>query len=143
VDLRPDLGVRVAVRDGRLTGVSVRPVTGKTVTGTTVAGKAVAGSYTPGSRSWRTRWALAPSQIYRVTATAVDSAGRRTVMASDFRTLRPRRSFTAATILGAGETVGVGMPIMINFSQPITDKAAVGGPCRSGRASRSPGPGTG
>ena len=30
VDLRPDLGVRVAVRDGRLTGVSVRPVAGKT-----------------------------------------------------------------------------------------------------------------
>jgi lipoprotein-anchoring transpeptidase ErfK/SrfK len=46
-------------------------------------------------------------------------------MASDFRTLRPGRSFSAATILGAGETVGVGMPIMINFSRPITDKAAV------------------
>ncbi len=29
VDLRPDLGVRVAVRDGRLTGVSVRPVAGR------------------------------------------------------------------------------------------------------------------
>ena len=125
VDLRPDLGVRVAVRDGRLTRVSVRPVTGKTVTGTIVAGKAVPGWYAPGSRTWRTRWALAPSQAYRVTATAVDSAGRRTNMASDFRTLRPGRSFSAATILGAGETVGVGMPIMINFSRPITDKAAV------------------
>ncbi len=130
VDLRPDLGVRVAVRDGRLTGVSVRPVAGKTVTGktvagNTVAGEAVAGSYAPGSRSWRTRWALAPSQTYRVTATAVDSAGQRTVMASDFRTLRPRRSFSAATVLGAGETVGVGMPIMINFSRPIADQAAV------------------
>jgi lipoprotein-anchoring transpeptidase ErfK/SrfK len=55
----------------------------------------------------------------------VDSAGQRTVMASDFRTLRPRRSFSAATVLGAGETVGVGMPIMINFSRPITDQAAV------------------
>jgi lipoprotein-anchoring transpeptidase ErfK/SrfK len=130
VDLRPDLGVRVGVRDGRLTGVSVRPVAGKTVTGKTVAGntvarEAVAGSYAPGARSWRTRWALAPSQTYRVTATAVDSAGQRTVMASDFRTLRPRRSFSAATVLGAGETVGVGMPIMINFSRPITDQAAV------------------
>ncbi len=120
VDLRPDLGVRVAVRDGRLTGVSVRPVAGNTVAGNTVAG-----SYAPGSRSWRTRWALAPSRTYRVTATAVDSAGQRTVMASDFRTLRPRRSFSAGTILGAGEIVGVGMPIMINFSRPIADQAAV------------------
>lgn len=83
------------------------------------------GSYAPGSRSWRTRWALAPSQTYRVTATAVDSAGQRTMMASDFRTLRPRRSFAAATVLGAGETVGVGMPVMINFSRPIADRAAV------------------
>ena len=46
-------------------------------------------------------------------------------MASTFRTLQPRRTFTAATILGAGQTVGVGMPIMINFSRPITDRAAV------------------
>ncbi len=134
VDLRPDLGVRVAVRDGRLTGVSVRAVAGTGMSGkpaagkaagNIVAGKTVAGSYAPGSRSWRTRWALAPSQAYRVTATAVDSAGQRTVMASDFRTLRPRRSFSAATVLGAGETVGVGMPIMINFSRPIVDRAVV------------------
>jgi lipoprotein-anchoring transpeptidase ErfK/SrfK len=131
VDLRPDLGVRVAVRDGRLTGVSVRPVAGKTAAGNTAAGQETAareslpGSYAPGSRSWRTRWALAPSRTYQVTATAVDPAGRRTVMASDFRTLRPRRTFSAATVLGAGQTVGVGMPIMINFSRPIADRATV------------------
>jgi hypothetical protein len=55
----------------------------------------------------------------------VDPAGRRTVMASDFRTMRPRRAFSAATILGAGETVGVGMPIMISFSGPIANRAVV------------------
>jgi lipoprotein-anchoring transpeptidase ErfK/SrfK len=130
VDLRPDLGVLVAVRDGTLTAVSVRTVTGNTVTGNTVTGKTVAGTtlagtYANGSRSWHTRCALAPSQAYRVTATAVDSRGQRTVMASTFRTLRPRRTVTAATVLGAGETVGVGMPIMINFSRPVTDQAAV------------------
>jgi lipoprotein-anchoring transpeptidase ErfK/SrfK len=140
VDLRPDLGVRVAVRDGRLTGVNVRTVAGQTAAGQTAAGQTaagqtaagrtaagqtLAGTYTPGSGSWHTRWALEPSQTYRVTATAVDARGRRTVMASTFRTLQPRRTFTAATILAAGQTVGVGMPIMINFSRPITDRAAV------------------
>jgi lipoprotein-anchoring transpeptidase ErfK/SrfK len=95
------------------------------VAGKTVAGKSLAGSYDPGSRSWRTRWALAPSRTYQVTATAVDSAGRRSVMASDFRTLRPRRTFSAATVLGAGQIGGVGMPIMINCSYPIADRAAV------------------
>ncbi len=138
LDLRPDLGVRVAVRDGRLTGVSVRTIAtqagaahagraaaSQAAGGKAAAGAALAGTYAPGSRSWRTRWALAPSQTYRVTATAVDARGRRTVMASTFRTLQPRRTFTAATILGAGQAVGVGMPIMINFSRPITDRAAV------------------
>ncbi|MGD0927428.1 MAG: Ig-like domain-containing protein, partial [Streptosporangiaceae bacterium] len=125
VDLRPDLGIRVAVRDGRLTGVSVRTMAGNAAGSQAAAGQALAGTYAPGSRSWRTRWALAPSQTYRVTATAVDSRGQRTVMSGTFRTLRPRRTFTAATTLGAGETVGVGMPIMIDFSRPITDKAAV------------------
>jgi lipoprotein-anchoring transpeptidase ErfK/SrfK len=125
VDLRPDLGVQVAVRDGTLTGVSVRTVTGSGGTGKTVAGTTLAGTYANGSRSWRTRWALAPSQAYRVLATAVDSRGQRTVMAGTFRTLRPRRTVTAATALGAGESVGIGMPIMINFSRPIADQAAV------------------
>jgi hypothetical protein len=46
-------------------------------------------------------------------------------MASDFRTLRPRRTFSAATVLGAGQIGGVGMPIMINCSYPIADRAAV------------------
>ena len=115
VDLRPDLGIRVAVRDGTLTRVSVRTRTGKTA----------AGTYARGSHGWRTRWALAPSQTYQVTAMAVDARGERTVMASTFRTLRPGRTFTGSTTLGAGQTVGVGMPIMIDFSRPVTDKAAV------------------
>jgi lipoprotein-anchoring transpeptidase ErfK/SrfK len=100
-------------------------VTGSAGTGKIVAATTLAGTYANGSRSWRTRWALAPSQAYRVIATAVDSRGQRTVMASTFRTLRPRRTVTAATVLGPGETVGVGMPIMINFSWPVADQAAV------------------
>ena len=129
MDLRPDLGVRVAVRDGRLTGVSVRPVAGKTVAGKTVAGAPGRGG---GGRVVRPGFA---ELAHALGAGAVPdlpghrdgrgSAGQRTVMASDFRTLRPRRSFSAATVLGAGETVGVGMPIMINFSRPIADQAAV------------------
>ena len=153
VDLRPDLGVRVAVRDGRLTGVSVRPVAGKTVAGQDGdRERPWPGPPWPGRR-WPGRTPPFAELAHALGAGAVpdlpghrDGRGPRrprTVMASDFRTLRPRRSFSAATILGAGETVGVGMPIMINFSQPITDRAAVERACRSGRASRSPGPGTG
>jgi lipoprotein-anchoring transpeptidase ErfK/SrfK len=130
VDLQPDLGVRVVVRDGRLTGVSVRAIAGQTAAGqaargTAVAGTALAGAYAPGARSWRTRWALAPSRTYVVTTAAVDARGERTVTTRTFRTMRPPRTFTAATVIGAGQTAGVGMPIMIDFSRPVTNRAAV------------------
>ncbi|MFI5063210.1 MAG: Ig-like domain-containing protein [Streptosporangiales bacterium] len=115
LDTRPDLGVAVSVRDGTLSQVVVR----------NAAGAAVPGSYAAGSRAWRTGWALVPGQTYQVTATAVNPAGRRTVAAGMFRTFRPQRGFTATTTLTPGETVGVGMPIMVTFSQPVRDRAAV------------------
>jgi len=115
LDTRPDLGVAVSVRDGTLSQVVVR----------SAAGAAVPGSYAAGSRAWRTGWALMPGQTYQVTATAVNPAGRRTVAAGTFATFRPQRDFTATTTLTPGETVGVGMPIMVTFSQPVRDRAAV------------------
>jgi lipoprotein-anchoring transpeptidase ErfK/SrfK len=115
LDTRPDLGVAVAAQHGRLASVVLRDA----------AGAVVPGSYAAGSQGWRTGWALAPGRSYQVTATAVNRLGRRTVVSAAFRTFRPARGFTAATTLTPGETVGVGMPIMVTFSRPITDRAAV------------------
>jgi lipoprotein-anchoring transpeptidase ErfK/SrfK len=115
VDERPDLGVRVTARPGVLASVSV----------TNAAGQRVDGSFISGATGWRTAWALAPAQTYRVTATAVNPGGKRTVTTGTFRTLAPAHTFSASVGLTAGQTVGVGMPIMVTFSQPIKDKAAV------------------
>ena len=115
VDARPDLGVSVIARHGGLSDVAV----------TNAAGKSVPGSFTSGVSAWHSTWALAPSQAYQVIATAVNSQGKRTVTTGSFRTLTPARTFSATVTMTAGETVGVGMPIMVTFSRPITDKAAV------------------
>jgi lipoprotein-anchoring transpeptidase ErfK/SrfK len=115
VDARPDLGISVIARHGGLSDVSV----------TTAAGKSVPGSFTSGVSAWHTTWALAPSQAYQVTATAVNSQGKRTATTGSFRTLQPAHTFSATVALGAGVNYGVGMPIIVTFSQPIVNKAAV------------------
>jgi lipoprotein-anchoring transpeptidase ErfK/SrfK len=115
VDTRPDLGVRVSVTGGRLAAVLVR----------TPAGKVVPGTFGQLPGTWQTGWALRPAQTYRVTATAISSHGQHTRLASTFRTFRPARGFTASTTITRNEIAGVGMPIMVTFSRPIRDKAAV------------------
>ena len=115
LDTRPDLGVQVTAQHGTLTAVTVR----------NAAGQPLPGSYGGGSGSWRTTWALAPAQAYQVTATAVNSKHRQTVINATFRTFRPVHSIIASTTMIPHQTYGVGMPIMISFSRPVQDRAAV------------------
>jgi lipoprotein-anchoring transpeptidase ErfK/SrfK len=115
VDRRPDLGIEVSVTGGRLMRVSA-------VNG---AGRAVQGILGAGGAGWHADWALTPGHAYHVTATAVNPRGRATVIAGSFRTLTPRHTFAAMTSLGSGQVFGVGMPIMVTFSHPVTRKAEV------------------
>ncbi len=115
VDRRPDLGARVSVTGGTLSRVIA----------TTGSGKAVPGKLGTGGTGWHSDWALAPAQTYRVTATAVTPGGGKVVATRTFRTLTPRRTFTASTSIASRQVMGVGMPIMVTFSQAITDKTQV------------------
>jgi len=109
----PAAGITVTASRGRLTSVTVR-----------TPGDAVAGRLSQDGRVWHSLWALDVSQAYTVTATASDPGGAVTT-ASAFRTLTPSQTFRTYIFEGYHQTYGVGMPIMLIFSQPITDKAAV------------------
>ena len=115
VDKRPDLGIEVSVTGGRLVRVSA-------VSG---LGRAVPGGLGAGGADWRANWALSPDQAYHVTATAVNPRGRESTIVGSFRTMTPRHTFSAMTSLGTGQVFGVGMPIMVTFSHPITRRAEV------------------
>jgi lipoprotein-anchoring transpeptidase ErfK/SrfK len=115
VDDRPDLGVLVSASGGRLTGVTVE----------NTDGKQVAGYLNPSGTTWHSTWALASPQSYAVTATAAGPRGRLSTEHSTFRTSAPARTFTASVDMAPGETVGVGMPIMVTFNRSIHDKAQV------------------
>ena len=107
-------GIIVRVRGGTLTEVKVK-----------TSGEAVSGTLDSVTNSWRSKWALNTDTRYTVAATAVDEAGRIVTKTSTFRTLKPGRTFSAQIFQAHGETYGVGMPVMLQFSQPVTNKMAV------------------
>jgi lipoprotein-anchoring transpeptidase ErfK/SrfK len=110
----PSAGITVSAAGGTLTNVAVR-----------TAGDPVTGTYASGRASWHSTWALNVAQSYTVTATAVTSTGVTTAKTSTFRTLAPASTFSTQIFEGDGQTYGVGMPVILTFSQPIADKAAV------------------
>ena len=109
----PSAGIKVTVTRGKLTNVTVR-----------TSGDAVPGRLSQGGTVWHSQWALDLSQSYTVTATASGHGGRVTATSS-FRTLTPGQTFRTEILEGYDQTYGVGMPIILYFSQKITDRAAV------------------
>jgi hypothetical protein len=108
----PGKGVTVTAANARISSVVV-------VDG---SGGRVAGTLSPDGTTWRTTGALSAGTRYTVTATAVNGSNQN---------LSKRASFTTgATFVGfytpdAGTTVGVGMPVSLNFNHPVSDRAAV------------------
>ncbi|WP_283135311.1 L,D-transpeptidase [Rhizohabitans arisaemae] len=111
---RPDRGVTVRVDRGALVKVAV-----------SVKGVPVPGRFDTASRVWRSSWALQPNAEYVVNATAQNSQGVQTSL-TRFRTLKPAKSFSVTSVTpDQGEQVGVGMPIVVTFSAPVTERAGV------------------
>ena len=85
----------------------------------------VRGALDQAGTTWRSTWALQPSRHYTIHATAVNSAGHTVTTASSFSTLTPTATNTAMIFEGYKQSYGVGIPIRLTFSSPVTNKAAV------------------
>ncbi|MCX4818963.1 Ig-like domain-containing protein [Streptomyces sp. NBC_01142] len=106
---------KVTVSDGTLTEVVM----------TTADGASVKGTLAADGKSWKPDAQLERSTTYKIAATAKDSAGMEAHENSSFTTVSPDNSFIGNFTPEDGSTVGVGMPVSINFNKAITDKKAV------------------
>jgi lipoprotein-anchoring transpeptidase ErfK/SrfK len=119
----PGAAVIVKAKNGKL----------RTVTVATAAGR-VRGSLTANG-TWHSADPLATGTSYTVTATAIGTNQKKLTTSTRFQTFTPQRTFQATiTALGTNQNIsseiaarqyGVGIPITIMFSRPITNKSAV------------------
>jgi len=113
-NVAPDKGITVAAAHGKIGHVTV-----------TAAGDPVTGLLSDGGTVWHSQWALSVSQHYTVTATATNDVGKTVTATSSFGTLTPRQTFQTQIFEGLNKSFGVGMPIKLVFSRPITNRAEV------------------
>ena len=108
--VRPDAKVVVKATSGTLQAVTVSDAKGKAVKGS------LAGD------TWTSEARMRPDTAYTVSMTAAGSDGTPATTTSTFRTLKPSVTATYG-ILNSGETVGVGMPVSIQFDSAVATKA--------------------
>ncbi|MFC4591122.1 L,D-transpeptidase [Sphaerisporangium corydalis] len=116
----PELPVMVGAVNGALRSVTVRARSKDTP---------VAGVLSADRTQWRSKRAMAPGETYQVDVVAVDPSGRTASATSEFSTVKAAQLFAIDKILpnkeDTGLTVGVGMPIMLTFDHPVTDRVSV------------------
>ncbi|MFC0601355.1 L,D-transpeptidase [Streptomyces palmae] len=107
---------KVTVSGGKLTSVVMTaPATGATINGTISAD----------GTSWKPSTQLERSTQYKITAVAKDAEGRKATENSSFTTVSPTNSFIGNFTPEDGSTVGVGMPVSINFDKAVTNRKEV------------------
>ncbi|WP_236836581.1 Ig-like domain-containing protein [Blastococcus sp. KM273129] len=120
VDVSPVVPLEISVTGGELGEVGL----------TDAAGTAVPGALEDdedgdGTVLWAPETRLAYGTGYTLTATASGDPAEPATATSSFTTVDPVSVVTPGIGPLDGQTVGVGMPIRVYFSEPVEDKAAV------------------
>ncbi len=111
-----DHRVRVTTDHGTLASVSVSSHAGS-----------VPGTMSPDRTSWTAGGLLEPGTSYTVVSSVTDANGTSQTRTTRFRTQRltlDQQTFPSIAPL-SGQTVGVGMPVIVKFDVAVTDRASI------------------
>lgn len=113
-----DSHVVARAADGTFSAVIVKARDGET------AGAKIPGKIGADGTTWRATALLEPATTYAVLARVKDASGKEVPLRTRFVTqsLEGHQVFPSVAPL-AGETVGVGMPVIVQFDAPVADKA--------------------
>ena len=115
VDVPVDQPVTVTAAAGKLTAVTLTDQKDRTV----------AGAMSADGASWTSTDPLRIADHYRLVAAAVDIDGVTTERSAFFATVAPRKVLETSISPLGGQSVGVGMPIIVRFNTTVRDRAAV------------------
>ena len=115
VDVPVDQPVTVTAAAGKLTAVTLTDQKDRTV----------AGAMSADGASWTSTDPLRIADHYRLVAAAVDTDGVTTERSAFFATVAPRKVLETSISPLGGQSVGVGMPIIVRFNTTVRDRAAV------------------
>ncbi|AFR08938.1 MULTISPECIES: L,D-transpeptidase [Nocardiopsis] len=129
-EIAPNTPVRVNAENGTITDVKIDQVVpdeeGEDSEDADLY--EMTGTLNEDGTEWVSDWNLRPGAEIVVTATGENEAGEEDEFAAEFTTLAatPGQSLElVSNFPSSGDTVGVGMPIVINFDLPVANKAQV------------------
>ncbi|MGY4741976.1 Ig-like domain-containing protein [Streptomyces sp. ATMOS53] len=108
--------VSVTVSKGKLTKVTMTAV---------ATGAELPGTLSADGVSWKPTSRLERATKYQITAEAEDAKGRSVTGNATITTVSPANDFVGHLSPEDGSTVGVAMPVTVNFNNAVSDKAAV------------------
>jgi len=111
--VRPDAPVVVTVHRGAVKSADLVTADGQHVRGRI-----------DGSGGWQATDSLKPATTYTLHVTAKNDSGLSTSKTSSFTTLTPKAYNRVVLVPGDDWNVGVGMPVVATFGQPVANKDA-------------------